>query len=249
MQVANQKQFQLYYSYSNGKIMKLNLRQKSFITIGVTTLAVIFNGQTIRAEGDLEQNKANIGRDTKLSVTDSIFLKENTDPDNFQQSTSASDLNPEARNFQTLEITQSDFEVEPGTTTRSGSSYIGIGGNIGLSGDTTVGDGSFAVISKVGLTNYLSARPSALIEDDAVFLLPLTFDFSGDEVPNAEFSIAPYLGGGLAISTGRDDTVGALISGGLDVPLSSEFTANAGVNVTFIDDTDVGLLLGVGYNF
>ncbi|MFM2313665.1 MAG: hypothetical protein RLZZ04_2941 [Cyanobacteriota bacterium] len=105
------------------------------------------------------------------------------------------------------------------------------------------------MISKIELTDYLSARPSALIDDDAVFLLPVTFDFSGDEVPNAEFSIAPYLGGGLAISTGRDDTIGALISGGLDIPLSSEFTANAGVNVSFINDTDVGLTLGVGYNF
>ena len=229
--------------------MKLNLGQKSFLTIGITTLTIIFNGQMIRAEGNLELNKANSDRDIKRSVTDSISLEENTDTNHFQQSTSASDLNVESKNFPTLEIAQSDFEIEPGTTTRSSSSYIGIGGNIGLSGDTTVGDGSFAVISKVGLTNYLSVRPSALIEDDAVFLVPLTVDFFQDEVPNAEFSIAPYLGGGLAISTGRDDTVGALISGGLDVPLSSEFTANAGVNVTFIDDTDVGLLLGVGYNF
>ena len=176
----------------------------------------------VQAETTIRPNQFDSDRDeSEQSVPDSISVEETTDTDNFQQSTSASDLNVESKNFPTLEIAQSDFEVEPGTTTRSSSSYIGIGGNIGLSGDTTVGDGSFAVISKVGLTNYLSVRPSALIEDDAVFLVPLTVDFSQDEVPNAEFSIAPYLGGGLAISTGRDDTVGALISGGLDVPLSS----------------------------
>jgi hypothetical protein len=42
---------------------------------------------------------------------------------------------------------------------------------------------------------------------------------------------------------------GFLLTGGVDVPLSPQFTATAGVNVGFIDDTEVGLLLGVGYNF
>ena len=230
--------------------MKSNANQRIFSGISITALIIVSSGQIARAENTVipEKIKDNTVK-PKQSVPDSISAKETTDYTDFYQTTSASDLNLGTRNSPTLEITQSDFELEPGTATRSSSSYIGIGGNIGLSGDTTVGEGSFAVISKIGLTDYLSARPSALIKDDAVFLLPLTFDFSGDEVPNADFSIAPYLGGGLAISTGRDDTVGALISGGLDIPLSSEFTANAGANVTFIDDTDVGLLLGVGYNF
>jgi hypothetical protein len=35
----------------------------------------------------------------------------------------------------------------------------------------------------------------------------------------------------------------------VDVPLSREFTATAGLNVGFLDQTDVGLVLGVGYNF
>ena len=229
--------------------MKLNATQRIFSGISITALIIVSSGQMARAENTLIPTKIYDNTVKPKQFPDSISAKETTDSANFQQTTSVSDLNLGTRNSPTLEITQSDFELEPGTVTRSSSSYIGIGGNIGLSGDTTVGEGSFAVISKIGLTDYLSARPSALIKDDAVFLLPLTFDFSGDEVPNADFSIAPYLGGGLAISTGRDDTVGALISGGLDIPLSSEFTANAGANVTFIDDTDVGLLLGVGYNF
>ena len=230
--------------------MKSTLARQIISGIGIAVFTTILSGQIVRAETTIKQNDFNNDLDTiDPSVPDSISVEETTNSNDFSQSTSASDLNIESTNPQTLEITQTDFEVEPGTTTRSSSSYIGIGGNIGLSGDTTVGDGSFAVISKIGLTDYLSVRPSALIRDDAVFLVPLTVDFSGDEVPNAEFRIAPYLGGGLAISTGRDDTVGALISGGLDVPLSSEFTANAGANVSFIDDTDVGLLLGVGYNF
>jgi hypothetical protein len=35
----------------------------------------------------------------------------------------------------------------------------------------------------------------------------------------------------------------------VDVRVSPEFTATAGVNVGFLDKTDVGLLLGIGYNF
>ncbi len=106
-----------------------------------------------------------------------------------------------------------------------------------------------AVISKIGLNNYLSFRPLALIEEDLTFLLSLTVDFWGKQVPEADLRIAPYLGGGLSIATGEDDTVGLLISGGLDIPLSPKFTANTAINVKFIDNTGVGLLLGVGYNF
>jgi hypothetical protein len=222
--------------------MKSTWTLKTISGIGVTIFTIILGGQMVKAETIPKVNEFNNNQQTnQQSVAE-------TNSNNFPN-TYASDLNPKSTNPQTLKITQSDFEIEPGTATRSGSSYIGIGGNIGLSGDTTIGNGAFAVISKIGLTDYLSARPSALIEDDAVFLLPVTFDFSQDEVPNAEFSIAPYLGGGLAISTGQDDTISPLISGGLDVPLSSEFTANAGANISFIDDTDVGLTLGVGYNF
>ena len=139
--------------------------------------------------------------------------------------------------------------VAPGRATRSGPSYIGVGGNIGFGGDTTLSEGAFSVFSKIGLTNTLSARPAALIGDNAVFLIPVTFDFPTADVGELGFSPAPYIGGGVAISTGRDSTVGALITGGVDVPLSPQFTATAGVNVGFIDETEVGVLLGVGYNF
>jgi hypothetical protein len=230
--------------------MKTTFAQRTILGISIAAFSIILTGQIVQAETAPRQKELKSDQNTiKQSASETNSSTETTNSDDFSQETSASDLNPKSTNPQSLKITQSDFEIEPGTATRSSSSYIGIGGNIGLSGDTTIGNGAFAVISKIGLTDYLSARPSALIDNDAVFLLPVTFDFSGDEVPNAEFSIAPYLGGGLAISTGRDDTIGALISGGLDIPLSSEFTANAGANISFINDTDVGLLLGVGYNF
>ncbi|WP_228059461.1 hypothetical protein [Plectonema radiosum] len=142
--------------------------------------------------------------------------------------------------------------LSPGRQTRGGSSYIGVGGNIGLGGNTTLSEGSFAVNSKIGLTNNFSVRPSALIGDDALFLIPLTLDFPVESVTDTgvqQINVAPYIGAGAAISTGQDSTVGFLISGGVDVPLSPQFTANAGVNIGFIDDTEVGLMLGIGYNF
>jgi hypothetical protein len=147
------------------------------------------------------------------------------------------------------ETTPGTRGVAPGRATRSGSSYIGIGGNIGFGGDTTLSEGAFSVFSKVGLTRNLSVRPAALIGDNAVFLVPVTIDFPTEDLEITQVTVAPYVGGGLAISTGRDSTVGALITGGVDVPISPRITATAGVNVGFVDETEVGILLGVGYNY
>lgn len=143
-------------------------------------------------------------------------------------------------------------EVSPGRATRSGSSYVGVGGNIGLGdGDISLGQGSFALISKIGLTRNFSVRPSVLFSDDVAILLPITYDFSFGEGPTGElgFSAAPYLGIGAAISTGRGGDVGLLLTGGIDVPLSSQFTATAAVNASVTGQAAVGIMLGVGYNF
>lgn len=144
-------------------------------------------------------------------------------------------------------------EIEPGRANRGGSSYIGIGGNIGLSGgETAIGLGNFTVISKVGITNTVSARPSVLVGDDTAILIPVTYDFnlrSTGVDAEAISTFAPYIGAGLAITTGDNSDVGPMLTAGVDVPIANQFTANAGVNVGFLDDTSVGLVLGVGYNF
>jgi hypothetical protein len=142
--------------------------------------------------------------------------------------------------------------ITPGRATSSGSSYFGVGGNIGLGdGDTAIGEGSFAILSKIGLTRNFSVRPSALIGDNVTLLLPVTYDFSFGEGPTGElgFSAAPFLGVGAAISTGDDTSVDLLLTGGIDVPLGSQFTATASVNASVTGNAAVGLLLGVGYNF
>lgn len=143
-------------------------------------------------------------------------------------------------------------EFEPGRATRSGSSYIGIGGNIGIGdGDISLGQGSFTVLSKIGLTRNFSVRPSVLINDDVAILIPITYDFSFGEGPTEGlgFTAAPFLGVGAAISTGDGGDVGLLLTGGVDVPLSSQFTATASVNASVTGQAAVGIVLGVGYNF
>lgn len=144
-------------------------------------------------------------------------------------------------------------EVRPGRTTLGGPSYIGVAGNIGLSGnDTALSDGNFAAISKIGLTRNISARPSVIFGDDTLILVPLTLDFSprtAGSVGSRTFAISPYIGAGVAIEANANTDVGLLLTGGVDLPVGSRFTVTGGVNAAFLDDTDVGLLFGVGYNF
>lgn len=143
-------------------------------------------------------------------------------------------------------------DIGVGQATRGGSSYLGVAGNIGLSGgETALGVGNVAVISKIGLLRSVSLRPAAVFGDNTTVLIPLTYDFSlqpAGGLPRP-FSIAPYLGGGVAINTGNRSDAGPMLTAGVDVPLTSRFTATAGVNVGFVNNTSVGLLIGVGYNF
>ncbi|WP_017652873.1 hypothetical protein [Fortiea contorta] len=237
------------------------LRQGNFLLSGLTTLAV-FSGSLSAVAQTAEQ--ANLANSTNLqqfpnaatqetasriltpipgtAATTSTALAANYSQQTAEQTTAQ---------ISTPKVAQAD--IEPGRPTRGGRSYLGIAGNIGLSGsDSALGDGNFAVISKVGLTNNISLRPSAVLGDNTVILAPLAYDFSIQQVadPFSEpLPIAPYIGAGAAFKTGNNSDVALLLSGGIDVPLSSRFTATAAVNAAFFNKTDVGLLIGVGYNF
>ncbi len=149
-------------------------------------------------------------------------------------------------------IAQSDIDL--GSTGRSVSRfYVGIGANIGLGGGSSaLSDGNFLVYSKLGLTRNISVRPAAVLSSNTVITIPVTYDFNFS-APSDPFSeplpIAPYAGIGAAIKTGNNSDVGFLLTGGVDVPLTQQFTATAGVNAAFFNQTDVGLLLGIAYNF
>ncbi|MBW4465186.1 MAG: hypothetical protein KME07_07055 [Pegethrix bostrychoides GSE-TBD4-15B] len=141
-------------------------------------------------------------------------------------------------------------QITPGRATRSGPSYIGVGGNIGFGGDTAMGRGNFTIYSKIGLTSRFSARPGLVVGGDPTILLPLTADFPIAPVAeNVDFAVAPFVGGGLAISTGSDSLTRPLITGGIDVPVADRVTLTAQGNVAFFRDTEGSVILGVGYNF
>lgn len=164
------------------------------------------------------------------------------------QAQTAADLSTTPAN----EVAQTPTGVQPGRATRGGSSYIGVAGNVGLSGgETALGIGNFSVISKIGFTETISARPTVVIGDDTTVLLPVTYDFNlrpRDAVAGT-VTAAPYLGGGIAIATGSNSDVGPLLTAGVDVPVAERVTATGAVHAGFFDRTSVGLVIGAGYNF
>jgi hypothetical protein len=184
-----------------------------------------------------------------VNVNSEVALTSDTTPVPGTVATSSSGLKSASSSQR---LAQSDISV--GRANRGGSSYVGVAGNIGVGGgDSSLGDGNFAVISKIGLSRTLSVRPSAVVGDNTTFLLPVTYDFNLQSAtdPFVEpLPIAPYVGVGAAIKTGGDNSkVAFLVSGGVDVPLNRQFTATASVNAGFFDQTDIGFLIGVGYNF
>lgn len=132
--------------------------------------------------------------------------------------------------------------------------YFGIGLNVGFDGNTAIGETEFAITSKIKVTPNISFRPGAIIGENAAILVPVTYDFSAKNftVANRDLPpLIPYVGGGVFFTTDdeSEDDLGGLVTAGLDIPISTQFTANAGLNVGFVDDeTEWGLLLGVGYN-
>lgn len=124
--------------------------------------------------------------------------------------------------------------------------YVGIGGNIGIidSDDSAVGDFGFNVISKISLGPRFAVRPSLQFsEDDFNVAVPVTYNFN--PVDFGRFSMYPSLGAGVDIG----DEIGLLLNGGIDIPISREFTLNSQLNWRVSEDAGLGVSLGVGYNF
>jgi hypothetical protein len=240
--------------------VKTKSKQTSIVA-GIATIAVVTGGLSAQAQTANDAKVSTSAAALRSEPADSVVAQ--VDP----TYPTTQPTNPTTPTYPTTEPTAPDTtapdtttptqtapsEIEPGRATRGGSSYIGVGGNIGLGGgDTALGLGNFTVISKIGFTEAISARPAVVFGDNTTILIPVTYDFTiqptGAET-EAISTFAPYVGGGLAIATGDDSDVGPMITAGADVPIGNQFTANAGVNVGFFDSTSVGLTIGVGYNF
>ena len=132
-------------------------------------------------------------------------------------------------------------------------SYTGLGGNIGLDGEsTTIGDGAFSLLGRTAFSKNVSLHTSTVFSNDSVSAFALTFGIpiyksSGDRLE----LVYPFIGGGIAIENVFDDfNTDGLLTAGVDVPITERIVTTGRINVGFADDdTDVGLLLGVGYNF
>jgi hypothetical protein len=220
--------------------MNTILFKGSSFLLSLATVTVVSSGLKAQAQST-DFTAADLKTESTLDATDPISSSAPI------PESSASQTPETTSETTTSVVAQAEGTTPPLRATRSGPSYIGVGSNIGVRGDTRLSEGSAKVFGKVGLTEILSARPSALIGRNAAFLLPVTLDFAPGQALGLR--AAPYIGGGVAISTARDSTIGPLVTGGVDVPVSPRVTATAGVNVGFVDRTDVGLLLGVGYNF
>jgi hypothetical protein len=236
--------------------MKSNLRSVSLI--GAVTLAMaVLTPSAIATEVQLPEQPTT----TELTPENAPAFEMEAPQQPLSESTfelpdletRADLLTPAAPVAQTFpspeEATPDPGEVEPGRPTRSGSSYVGIGGNFGTVGDSSVGDSGLIIYSKIGLTRFFSVRPAIATDfsEDATFLLPATLDFRPIAIGSTDISLAPYIGGGAALTTNGD--FGPLVVGGIDVPITSKLTATAGVNAGILDPVDVGVFVGIGYNF
>lgn len=143
-------------------------------------------------------------------------------------------------------VAQEDLAVNPATP---GANYLGVGGGLGLTGETALGDLGFAIISKLRLTRLFSFRPAVVISGDVDFLLPITYDFPVERGPFERINFAPYLGAGATV-TSSGSHFGGLLTGGVDIPISRQFTANASLNLDFTGSSvGLGFIFGLGYNF
>jgi hypothetical protein len=136
---------------------------------------------------------------------------------------------------------------------QSPNSYIGIGGAIGLNGNTTsLGSGGLTVVSKLRFTDNLSLHDATVLfgREAATSMIILSADFP---IRNSEGKtiVAPFIGGGAQLRYADGLFVSPAVSGGVDIPMSNNFTGTVRLNAGFPNNrsADVGLIVGAGYSF
>lgn len=238
--------------------------QQIICASGLTGILLVLGSQPASAKSFQSMAQPNVPNEATVDVIrttpleTSVSLTEVAPSDSVE--TSAATLQVDSPTVQPTQATSEVNEpgstttvaqaIAPGRATRSGPSYIAVGGNIGFGGSSGIGRGNFAATSKVGLTRNFSARPGILVGDRTTVLLPVTVDFpTATVIDEGRLGLAPFIGGGVGISTGDNSRVRPIITAGVDVPITSRLTAVASTNIGFFNNAEVGLLLGIGYNF
>ena len=131
--------------------------------------------------------------------------------------------------------------------------YIGIGSAIGLSGNTTaLGTGGIVILTKVRFSDHLSLHDATILFGGAaatsMIIVSADFPIRNDE---GKTIVSPFIGGGAMLRYDRGLSISPAISGGIDLPISKNFTGTIRLNAGFPNNRnpDVGILAGVGYNF
>ncbi|MDX2255648.1 MAG: hypothetical protein NW214_09050 [Pseudanabaenaceae cyanobacterium bins.39] len=132
--------------------------------------------------------------------------------------------------------------------------YIGAGGSIGLSGETSaLGTGGFSLFSKTVFTDNLSMHNNTVIFGTGISSSAsnLTVDFPLRDANSQQIIASPFIGGGVMFRNENGIKIAPHITGGVDVPMSRNITGTVQLNVGLPSDrkADMGLLLGVGYSF
>jgi hypothetical protein len=131
--------------------------------------------------------------------------------------------------------------------------YIGIGSVIGLSGNTTaLGTGGIVILTKVRFSDHLSLHDATILFGGAaatsMIIVSADFPIRNDA---GQTIVSPFIGGGAMLRYDRGLSISPAISGGIDLPISKDFTGTIRLNAGFQSNrnTDMGILAGVGYNF
>jgi succinyl-CoA synthetase beta subunit len=150
-------------------------------------------------------------------------------------------------------ITPSDTTSNKEDKPRHLRNYIGITGNIGVTGSGEgLSQGGITIIRKNDLNDSLSIRGINVFggeKNDSTFALTVNFPV---KTSSGEVKLVPFIGGGMLLrskSLFEDVTVRGLVTAGIDIPLSRKFTATSVLNVGLFQQTEVGVQLGVAYNF
>lgn len=136
----------------------------------------------------------------------------------------------------------------------SAKSYLGIGGTLGLSGDTTsLGTGGFSILTRHVLNDLLSVHGNTVVFGSATSSgsMALTLNLPIRDASSQEIVISPFLGAGAQVRNDGNLYVNPMVVGGLDVPLSKAFTGTIRLEAGFPNTgkADLGLAVGIGYNF
>lgn len=129
--------------------------------------------------------------------------------------------------------------------------YVGIGGNIGIVGDTSgLGTGGGMTLSKTGFSENVSLHSGGIvISDEGASLVHLTYDFP-IRTETGAVKVSPFIGAGIIYKDlfNNDFSFGPSATVGIDYPISYSFLLTGRASVGYIrEETEFGIQLGFTY--